>query len=138
MGAITEADLVTMATVWPELEGLRETDDEWVLGMFYLDRSRAYAARTPKTWPQYRTGYAFPVRARMRVRTQPFVLASGTPGVGVVVENPDDDEEIYVGWVKAERAAEAIQWVATLNDEIQRLIVSWEEAGAPGRAPPRT
>lgn len=134
MHPLDEHDLVAMAKVAPEIEGLKETASEWWLGLVGVDKSEAYATRAPQTWPRWRDGFNRPVRATMRFRAVRFERAGGGAAVAIILTVPEDDRELWVGWVRGEREAEVVAWVAKLNAELERLHDLWVAAGRPGAA----
>jgi hypothetical protein len=125
-------DLVAMAKVAPEIEELKETQSEWWLGLVGVDKSDVYSARARTTWPCWRDGFNRPVRPTMHFRTMPFERAGGGAALAVVLTVPEDDRELWVGWVRAERAADLAGWVAKLNGELRRLHELWVAAGRAG------
>jgi hypothetical protein len=132
MQPVETADLVVMAKVAPEIEGLKQTAAEWWLGLVGVDKSDGYAVRAQQTWPCWRDGFSHPVQPTMRFRTEAFERAGGGAGIAVILRVPEDDRELWVGWVRGEREGDVKVWVAQMNAELQRLYELWTAAGRPG------
>jgi hypothetical protein len=132
MRSIETEDLVAMGKVAPEIEGLKETASEWWLGLVGVDKSGGYSSRAQQTWPCWRDGFNRPVRATMTFRTAHFERPDGGPAVAVILTVPEDERELWVGWVRGEREAELVKWVDQLNAELRRLHELWTAAGRPG------
>lgn len=128
-----------MSKVSPEIPKLGETDSEWRLGLFGIDKTEAYRARAWWTWPRWRDHTSNPVTANMRLRVEAFDRTGGDKGFGVVLVVPEESFEQYVGWVGAARADQLRTWVAFMNAEIAALWALWDAAGRPrGNTPPAT
>ena len=139
MQKIVAADLAAMSRVAPEIDRLGETDSEWWLGLFGVDKSSVYKEQASWTWPCWRDPFGNPVTAKTRLRVQTFARDSGEPGIGVVLAVPEEDFEQYVGWASEDRATEVGSWVEFLNGEIAALWSMWDAAGRPrGTSRPTT
>lgn len=132
MQPLAAEDFVAMAKVAPEIEGLKATADEWWLGLVGVDKSESYAKHAQRTWPCWRDGFSRPVRATMRFRAVPFTSEEGKSAVAVVLAVPEDDRELWVGWVGGEREQDVIGWVERLNEELRRMYDLWLASGKPG------
>lgn len=133
---IVAADLAVMSKVAPEIAKLGETDDEWWLGLFGLEKTDSYQGRASWTWPRWRDHMSNPVTATMRLRVESFQRHNGESAIGVVLVVPEDDTEQYVGWASQPRAEQITAWVDFLNGEIMKLRSLWNAAGRPTKNTP--
>lgn len=129
---VTDKHLSAMAAVSGELTEIFEDARYWWLGSVAIEKSDVYAGHAFRSWPRWRYGFNHPVKEGMRLRAQEFTRLDGRPAIGVVLEDPTEGEDIYVGWVRAERSAEAHEWLSKLNAELERLFQLWAAAGKPG------
>jgi hypothetical protein len=134
--SIVAADLAAMSKVAPEIAKL-ETDSEWWLGLFGIDKSSFYKDHASWTWPRWRDPMSNPVTANMRLQVRPFQRDNGEQAIGVVLVVPEEDHEQYVGWASHARAEQVRSWVEFFNSEIVTLWSLWDAAGRPtGDSPP--
>jgi hypothetical protein len=129
-------DLVAMAKVAPQIDGLVETASECWLGLVGVEKSSVYARHADRTWPLWRDGFNRPDRENMGFRVESFDVAGGGSAVAVILSIPEEDREMWVGWQRSDRAEEVGEWVERMNLELRRLFALWNAAGRPGT--PRT
>jgi hypothetical protein len=127
---IAAADLAAMAKVAPEISKLAETESEWWLGLFGLDKVSTYKDRASWTWPRWRAHISTSVTAQMRLRVQPFERGD-EHAIGVVLNIPEEQTEHYVGWARGALEEQVRRWVEFLNKEIVELRALWDAAGRP-------
>lgn len=111
--------LAALADIYGECTGLQELDLEWLIGGIAVWKSSRLESR-PRNVPTYRRGFTFDLREDMKFVAEPFKLKNGSPAIAILLRT--DDEEFMGGWVSLERAKEADEIVAFLNDE---LAAAW-------------
>jgi len=123
-----------MANLEPELRGIQERAGDWWLGWYAINKSESYAARAATTWPRWRkAGFSHPATAPgLAFRAERFTKADGSSALGIIADDPDAGEQVWIGWVSAEREQEADDWVRCFNAEILELQRLWNEAGRVG------
>ena len=124
MGQITDETLHEFFKREPPgaflIQGISETTDARYLGQVGLHNSD----------PVCRFGYWFKLHDQARFYTRAYSNESaGIAGVVIVFRQfdrsrlEDEPSEMVAGWVTAEHASDAAQWVAVFNEHIQELLV---------------
>jgi len=101
------------------IEGIKETESEWMLGRIYVDKHR----------PVFRWGWGFGLSNTSHFRSQRFSLDDiGRSGVAAIFHQFDEAEhgkpmvEMFAGWVPADEGAALDGWIAFMNSEIQKRL----------------
>ena len=124
MAAITDETLHTFFQREPKnafrIEGISHTSDARYLGQLGLHNSD----------PVCRFGFWFQLHDQARIYTRSFSSSeAGVDGVVLIFRQfdrsrlEDEPSEMLAGWVTAEHASDAAQWVAVFNEHIQELLV---------------
>ena len=130
---ISRDDHVLMAKVTPSLRDLSSTDGEWWLGGISVQKLAVYADEATKTWPRFRIGYSHPVAPDVHFRVDAFQRVTGEAAYGVVLVEPSEHDETWVGWVEGHRGDDVKKWVDFLNAELRKLYELWAKHGYAGR-----
>src|SRR5437660_10889966 len=99
--------LTVACSMWPETEGRQENENYVILDMVAIPKSEKYRSGSLMR-PTYRRGWGYLLPKSARFEIVPFTAdrkGERFPALGVVLREPD--EEVFVGWFRAEREPEA-------------------------------
>ena len=127
LGETTNEEIRVFLGIFSDpLQRIDETNTEWWLGAFSLDKYR----------PTFRVGFGGGLTSTSRFRKQWFAFSDkGVSGWAVIFRsfdhglNGDGPEEFFIGWVPPEREADADLWLTFLNNEVAERLRSEPSRG---------
>lgn len=120
LGETTSEHIGVMLGMYSDpLLRIGETDTEWKLGTFSLDKYQ----------PIFRIGYGGGLTSESRFRKQWFDISEkNVSGWAAIFRSfdigrkGDGPEEFFVGWVPPEREADIDVWISFLNEEVAKRL----------------